>query len=322
MTISLRRLEQENDDLANEYIDTKITLSKQLEDTKDDYEMTRAELNKYKTDYQNKLNESLDTNKKLMSELEQLKQLWRKQSDKYESQIERNGVIITEYKQICNTLSNKVEKWTSFKKKYKTRNTKLALCDKCSENNKESEDLNLSLSAIDNDDEHDKNSISTSSSRSLESSDSNDNLNQKPTDSTSNNLKDQQAFNKIKHLELELARVKLELVDAQCKNQEFDHKLKGYTSTNSNASKENIAMSPVQNIKSNSTVSQSSNLFEGPMSVSATSLSKHGSVGSNSSLYSGINQGNSNNWLSKTFTHFKEATNQVVQKVKNNNEIN
>ena len=50
-----------------------------------------------------------------MSELEQLKQLWRKQSDKYESQIERNGVIITEYKQICNTLSNKVEKWTSFK---------------------------------------------------------------------------------------------------------------------------------------------------------------------------------------------------------------
>lgn len=31
---------------------------------------------------------------------------------------------------------------------------------------------------------------------------------------------------RIRQLELELARVKLELVDAQCRNQEYDHKLK------------------------------------------------------------------------------------------------
>ncbi len=80
----VRRLEQENDDLANEYIDSKIGLSKQIEEQKDEYELMKNELFKYKTDYQNKLNESQDTNKKLMNELDQLKQMWRKQSEKYE----------------------------------------------------------------------------------------------------------------------------------------------------------------------------------------------------------------------------------------------
>lgn len=332
LTQTMRRLEQENDDIANEYIDTKITLSKQLEDTKDDFEMVKSELIKYKTDYQNKLNESLDTNKKLMSELDQVKQLWRKQADKYETQLERNGVIINEYKQICNTLSNKIEKWTYFKKKYKSRSTKLNLCEKCAELNKLEEDnLNASLSTIDNEDDHQQQtdieksskSISTSSSTSLESNDSEG----KAVDTSSdqigeNNIFKDQQLSKIKNLELELARVKLELVDAQCKNQEFDHKLKGMNNTNSsNMSKENIATSPNHSARSNSTVSQASNYFDSQMSASVSSLSKHGSVaGSNGSLYS--NQANTNNWLSKTFTHFKEATNQVVQKVKNTNEPN
>ncbi len=92
LQLSMRRLEQENDDLANEYIESKINLSKQLEDYKDNYELTKSELTKYKTDYQNKLNESFDTNKKLMSELDQLKKIWRKQTDKYEAELERNTV--------------------------------------------------------------------------------------------------------------------------------------------------------------------------------------------------------------------------------------
>jgi len=108
LNLTLRRLEQENDDLANEYIESKISLSKQLEEYKDGYEVTKNELAKTKTDFQNKLNESLDTNKKLIGELDQLKKIWRKQTDKYEAELERNSIIITEYKQICNSLSNKV----------------------------------------------------------------------------------------------------------------------------------------------------------------------------------------------------------------------
>ena len=108
LNLTLRRLEQENDDLATEYIESKINLSKQLEEYKDGFEQTKAELAKHKTDYQNKLNEAQDTNKKLCTELDQLKKIWRRQTDKYEGELERNTVIITEYKQICNSLSNKV----------------------------------------------------------------------------------------------------------------------------------------------------------------------------------------------------------------------
>jgi hypothetical protein len=51
-------------------------------------------------------------------------------------ELERNVVIIGEYKQICNSLSGKVEKWTTFKRKYEARNKKLNLCEKCEEANK------------------------------------------------------------------------------------------------------------------------------------------------------------------------------------------
>jgi hypothetical protein len=101
----VRRLEQENDDLAGEFIDSKVSTGKQIDELKDDYEVVKAELIKYKTDYQNKYSESSDTNKRLMSELEQIKTLWRKESERYEHELERSTVIIGEYKQICNKLS-------------------------------------------------------------------------------------------------------------------------------------------------------------------------------------------------------------------------
>ena len=352
LTQLLRRLEQENDDLANEYIDSKISLSKQIEEQKDDYEIVKSELIKYKTDYQNKLNESLDTNKKLMSELDQIKQLWRKQSDKYESELERNNIIISEYKQICNSLSSKVEKWTAFKKKYESRNKKLDLCEKCIENNKIDDDSKSEATTPNNNGENSKSENNLSSpATSSEDSDSlpeddaytgepdnkyyldnnanqnNDNINENPIESTNNtNNKENNQLIKIKKLELELARVKLELVDAQCKNQEFDHLLKGYLNSTSNNTNNNntnnnsdqIKTSNNNIIRSNSTASQDTNNSNqiSMMSASLTSLSSQmGLSNSNSNASnSTLSNTNSNNWLSKTFTQFKEATNQVVQK--------
>jgi hypothetical protein len=60
----VRRLEQENDDLANEYIDTKVSNAKHIEELRDDYDVVKGELLKYRTDYQNKFTESSDTNKR------------------------------------------------------------------------------------------------------------------------------------------------------------------------------------------------------------------------------------------------------------------
>lgn len=113
---------------------------------------------------------------------------------------------------------------------------------------------------------------------------------------------------RVKHLELELARVKLELVDAQCRNQEFDHILKGYEN-NQNPSGSNF----------NTRMSRSSIDYDNQMSSSTSSLNNKNA--SNGSIYSGVNggQSNGNSWLSKTFTQFKEAKNHVVlkaQKVK------
>lgn len=107
---------------------------------------------------------------------------------------------------------------------------------------------------------------------------------------------------RIKHLELELARVKLELVDAQCKNQEFDHIIKGYESSDS------------IHRMTRSSIDQS---VEPHMSASGISLNKNDNSSNGSfNLSAGIQQPNngSNSWLSKTFTQFKEAKNQVVQK--------
>ena len=339
LNATLRRLEQENDDLANEYIESKINLSKQLEETKDNYEFTKAELTKYKTDYQNKLNESFDTNKKLMSELDQLKKIWRKQTDKYELELERNSVIIAEYKQICNTLSGKVEKWSNFRKKYEAKAKKLNLCDTCVEVNKiddealkamennggnSSNDLNNTMSKS-----YSSDSSLTSSSLSNETFDTDKldeaiNTNEPVSSNENTNFKDHhQSLSRIKHLELELARVKLELVDAQCKNQEFDHKLKGYI---------NIAESGDKTESSHmrSTSSQSSS-NENPVSMSSSSNSLNlkqssGGGGPTTITLASLTSGNSasNNWLSKTLSQVKNQVVQKAQKVKitNTNETN
>ena len=147
---------------------------------------------------------------------------------------------------------------------------------------------------------------------------------------------------KIKHLELELARVKLELVDAQCKNQELDHILKthkingesaaGTTATNSSiSSNANSHNTPVASTQVNQTQRNSNaDATSGIMSSSTSSLNYHSGItnmntitstptalnGSNNSINNNPNSGsnNNNNWLSKTLTQFKEATNQVVQK--------
>jgi hypothetical protein len=390
-----RRMEQENDDLANEYIDSKIALSKQLEELRDEHELMKNEFVKYKTDTQNQINESTDTNKKLLIELEQLKLLWRKQSDKYESELERNNVIISEYKQICNKLSNKIEKWSNFKRRYEARGRKMNLCIACAEANKIDEEENRkdtdkngltsmvtgtasvpkstsNTSASSNDDaenvdddnfdELDVEEVDVATTAAAELGEANNNgaansTQQSPTSVSSINEsdskfptytnKEQQNLNKIKSLEMELARIKLELVDAQCKNQEYDHKLKGILSgsaavsisnTNGNGILAGVNYSSSSLNKESNSINSSSNNLRSMSSTSQNSLdtttiaSATVNSGANGGAANGtrytskqmtpasissnqnVSNANANNWFSKTITQFKEATNQVVQK--------
>ncbi|RNA13087.1 rab GTPase-activating 1 isoform X2, partial [Brachionus plicatilis] len=298
----IRRLEQENDDLASEYIEAKISLSKQLEELRDDYEIVKAELLRYKTDYQNNLNEVSDTNKKLKIELDQIKQLWRidnqkfedqiqqanqlslEQTQKHQSEMQRNTRIIQEYKQICNSLSGKVEKWQNFKKKSKAK--KLSACQNDLDN---SWQVNSSATNLVS---NGSNSSSSSADYSeMEESETRFDLADSSLVSADNGqLTDQEL--KIKNLELELARVKLELVDAQCKNQEFDHRLKTMVGSNPESRHGSITTKSLGSTTDNLEM----------MTASTTSINSLPGNGTN------------NSWLSKTLTQFKEATSQVVQK--------
>jgi hypothetical protein len=284
LTQQVRRLEQENDDLANEFIDTRISLNKQIEELRDVNETLKNEQKKSQFDVKVKLVDSEETNKKLQQELESLKQLWRSQTDKYEYEIERQHTIINEYKQICNKLSTKIEVnenliklFDLFLNKYKNEET--------------IENVNLL-----NDDFIKTISTIVETNRLMQNDEHNveDVMNtlqplfNKNKDFDSNELN----LIKIKQLELELARVKLELVDSQCKNQEYKHKI-------------NKQQQQSQSGSNNSIVDSTSSNGD-QVNLSSTKTTKN-------------NQSGQNNWLSKTFTQFKEATNQVVQKVKTNN---
>lgn len=143
--------------------------------------------------------------------------------------------------------------------------------------------------------------------------------------------RDQEQESKIKHLELELARVKLELVDAQCRNQEFDHKLKSVLNINLSSQDSSNESNTQQQVASKSLSQSSLTNGESPTGsnpglgnfyqTQANTNSNYSSMSnSNNSVFTtASNNGtnsttNSNNWLSKTLFQFKEATNQVVQK--------
>uniref|UniRef100_A0AAY4BIQ1 Rab GTPase-activating protein 1 n=1 Tax=Denticeps clupeoides TaxID=299321 RepID=A0AAY4BIQ1_9TELE len=90
------RLEQENDDLAHELVSSKIALRKDL----DNAEEKADALNKELLITKQKLIDSEDEKRRLEEESGQLKEMCRRELDKSESEIRKNGSIIGEYKQV------------------------------------------------------------------------------------------------------------------------------------------------------------------------------------------------------------------------------
>lgn len=287
LTNTVRRLELENDDLANEFIDSRMSLSKQLDEQRDLNEQLKLDLAKFKRDSHLLVNEQEDTIKKYSKELEALKSLWRNQSEKYEHEIERQQVIINEYKQICNKLSTKIEANSTCKilfEQFFMKFKSIKLCDDCNEKYANDLELNKLISTI-IDLINDTNDVPSSGEQSIQSISNSVSSN---SIATNDHNSQTQSLDKIKQLELELARVKLELVDAQCKNQEYKHKFKQIQ---------------LQQADTQET-------FKVPLPPNSLASSM-------SSLTSPGVKSNGNSWLTKTFSQFKEATNQVVQKVKN-----
>uniref|UniRef100_A0A4W4FAH5 Rab GTPase-activating protein 1 n=1 Tax=Electrophorus electricus TaxID=8005 RepID=A0A4W4FAH5_ELEEL len=185
------RLEQENDDLAHELVSSKISLRKDL----DNAEEKADALNKELLITKQKLIDSEDEKRRLEEESAKLKEMCRRELDKSESEIKKNGSIIGEYKQICSQLSERLEKQqTANRGELEKIRLQVDSCEKCSALfSKEGRLKALSAPKEGSEEESDE---------------------------------EREALQaQLREMELELAQTKLQLVEAECKIQDLEHHL-------------------------------------------------------------------------------------------------
>ncbi|XP_051555100.1 rab GTPase-activating protein 1-like [Myxocyprinus asiaticus] len=181
------RLEQENDDLAQKLVSSKIALRTALDQTEDKVDELTKELLKTK----HLLTMTEEQKKGKEEEASQLKEMFRRELDKAESEIKRSNNIITDYKQICSQLNTKLEKQKAqTDKELAVIKTKMLECSQCSQIF--SRDGSIQL-------------ITESEESSAQ-------------DEVKSSLKEQ-----VQELERDLAQTKLRMVESKCKIQELEH---------------------------------------------------------------------------------------------------
>ncbi|XP_061553697.1 rab GTPase-activating protein 1 isoform X2 [Phycodurus eques] len=186
------RLEQENDDLAHELVSSKIALRKDLDNAEEKADALNKELLLTKQ----KLVDSEDEKRRLQEESAQLKEMCRRELDKSESEIKKNGSIIGEYKQICSQLSERLEKQQAANRgELEKIRAKVEGCDKCSTLFNKEGRVRAAVAAAPHGGGEE-------------------------TDEEKEGLK-----NQLREMELELAQTKLQLVEAECKIQDLEHHL-------------------------------------------------------------------------------------------------
>ncbi|XP_023215853.1 rab GTPase-activating protein 1-like [Centruroides sculpturatus] len=184
-------LEQENDDLAQELITTRMQLKKELEGAEEKIEALTKELHTSKCC----LSELEDEKKRLDVEVTQLKGMCRRELQRAETEISRNNLIISEYKQICGQLNSRFEKEQQLSKEMIEKlRAQMKTCENCRTALDAPQSLPMQL----------------------------------PVDETGipkQGPKCDDSQDQIRELELELAQTKLALVEAECKNQDVNHQL-------------------------------------------------------------------------------------------------
>uniref|UniRef100_A0A671XCA1 Rab GTPase-activating protein 1 n=1 Tax=Sparus aurata TaxID=8175 RepID=A0A671XCA1_SPAAU len=185
------RLEQENDDLAHELVSSKIALRKDLDNAEEKADALNKELLLTKQ----KLVDSEDEKRRLEEESAQLKEMCRRELDKSESEIKKNGSIIGEYKQICSQLSERLEKQQTANRGELEKIRVSTCCEKCS--------------SLFNKEGRVRAAVTSAPAGGAEE-----------TDEEKEGLK-----NQLREMELELAQTKLQLVEAECKIQDLEHHL-------------------------------------------------------------------------------------------------
>lgn len=183
------RLEQENDDLAHEMVESKLKLGSELDKYKDQCEELTAEL----TLARKLLKDTQEEKQRLEEESKQVKEMCRRELIKAEAEAKRNTAIIAEYKQICSQSSERLEKQkTANKEELERIKGQVQSCNNCSKMFKDDGQIELPEPKVD-------------------------------PDSLNPKLREFQA--QIRVLELELAKTKLDLVESECRAQDLTHQL-------------------------------------------------------------------------------------------------
>uniref|UniRef100_A0A4W3GSV7 Rab-GAP TBC domain-containing protein n=1 Tax=Callorhinchus milii TaxID=7868 RepID=A0A4W3GSV7_CALMI len=183
------RLEQENDDLAHELVTSKIALRSDLDQAEDKADVLNKELLQTKQ----RLVETEDEKRRKEEESAQIKEVFRRELEKAESDIKKTSAIISEYKQICSQLSSRLEKQQAASKE-ELELLKVLCCERCCELLRPDGGLGVRGSG--------------------------------PAGAGTERCVDEEKEllqKQLRELELELAQTKLQLVEAKCKIQELEH---------------------------------------------------------------------------------------------------
>lgn len=223
------RLEQENDDLAHELVTSKIALRNDLDQAEDKADVLNKELLSTKQ----RLVETEEEKRRHEEETAQLKEVFRRELEKAESEIKKTTAIIAEYKQICSQLSTRLEKHqAATKEELDMVRSKVLGCERC-------KDLLSSLDPLQ--------SSSPGSGAVRDRAQSTES-----SDQEQDGLKEQ-----LRHLELELAQTKLQLVEAKCRIQELEHQ-RGVLMNEVQAAKNSWFSKTLGSLKSSASSSSSS----------------------------------------------------------------
>jgi len=193
------RLERESDDLAQELITSKIGLRAELDSTEEKADSIFKELQTLRRIH----GETEEARKQVQSEAVKVKEMLQREVQKAEVENQRNQSIITDYKQICSQLSQRLEQEQSETKLILQRlRSSVSDCPGCS---KSVENLSVLLDCNPSNSEIAEADVSVSCH---------------PLVSTNS-----QTEQRVRELELELAQTKLSLVEAECRAQELNHQL-------------------------------------------------------------------------------------------------
>ncbi|KAK7095541.1 rab GTPase-activating protein 1-like isoform X2 [Littorina saxatilis] len=183
------RLEQENDDLAHELVECKLVLRSEVDNLQDHNEILDRDL----TQTSKALKETEEEKKRLEVESAQLKEMCRRELERAEQESSRNAAIISDYKQICSQLSERLEAQQKAAREELMRiKCQIKNCDSCSK---------------------------------LLDADGKIKLPEPQNNEGDDNTDAALLKRQVRELELELAQTKLALVESECRKQDLTHQL-------------------------------------------------------------------------------------------------